>query len=73
MALLRDYFVFQDQGFRSKSEARSRFRSFLGASEAICYLPLGLMWSDNGSGDSWGPVGPPGIASPSRQIWELDG
>ncbi len=48
-------------GIRSKSEARSRFRSFLGASEAIRYLPLGLM-SDNGSGDSWGPVGPPGIA-----------
>ncbi len=44
----------------------------LDASEAIRYLPLGLMKSNNGSGDSWGPVGPPGIASLSPHEAHFD-
>ncbi len=44
----------------SPKSLQGRFSTLLERS-ATC--PLGLMWSDNGSGGSWGPYGPPGIIS----------
>ncbi len=49
--------------FEANRKPKIASGAFFDASEAIRYLPLGLMWSDNGSGGSWGPVGPPGITS----------